>query len=271
MDINGLQVAQGFLYKGDCLEVMKDIADDSIDMVLCDLPYGVLNKTNKRAVWDSIIPLDMLWKEYRRICKENAAIILFGSGMFSADLMESNKSMWRYNLVWNKVNPTGFLNARRMPLRVHEDILVFYKKLPPYHPQMTDYDVCLRHGRGSKAFTDNNYDSTSCYGKFKPLQTFMSDKKFPVSIVTYKRKHDIKRHYHPTEKPVELLRWLIRTYSEEGDLVLDNTMGSGSTCVASISERRRFLGIEKDEKFYKTAVKRCDEEFLKLEKYKVQG
>lgn len=138
------------LYCGDCLEVMQDIPDASVDMVLCDLPYGMLNKGNSNAKWDIVIPFEPLWKQYLRICKDNAAIVLFGSGMFTAKLMMSQPKLWRYNLIWDKVLSTGFLNANRMPLRGHEDILVFYRRLPVYHPQMEKAAPHARnHGRGS--------------------------------------------------------------------------------------------------------------------------
>ena len=247
------------LFQGDCLDVMGRLPEDSVDMVLCDLPYGVLNKSNDKARWDCQIPLDALWEQYRRVCKDDAPIVLFAQGMFTADLMESNRSMWRYNLVWDKVNPTGFLNARRMPLRSHEDICVFYGRLPVYHPQMTPYDASLRHGKGTKCFREDYSGHNGCYGNFRQTETLMSDEKFPKSIITVKRKHDTGHHYHPTEKPVELLRYLIRTYSDDGDVVLDNTMGSGSTCVAAVKEHRRFIGIEKDETFYLTACGRGKE------------
>lgn len=135
------------LWLGDCLELMNDIPDKSVDCVICDLPYGSLNKTNANAKWDSVIPFDKLWKQYKRVVKDNGAIILFGQGLFTAELMFSNKKMWRYNLIWKKGNRvTGFLNTKKMPLRNHEDICVFYKKLPVYNPQMT---IGRKpHGRG---------------------------------------------------------------------------------------------------------------------------
>lgn len=251
-------IEKDLLILGDCLDVMRSIPNGSVDMVLCDLPYGVLNKGNEGARWDSIIPFQPLWEHYKRIVKDNGAIVLFGTGMFTAKLMLSQPKLWRYNLVWDKVNPTGFLNSNRMPLRVHEDIVVFYKKLPKYHPQMIPYDVSMRHGKGKKFKSHASVNSTNCYGAFTQLDTAMRDERFPVSIIREKRKHDIKRHYHPTEKPVDLLRWLIRTYTDTGDLVLDNAMGSGSTCVAAKIENRHYIGIEKEKLYYDVALKRME-------------
>lgn len=181
------------LLLGDCLDVMSGIDDNSADMILCDLPYGVLNKGNSGARWDVVIPFEPLWKQYKRIIKDHGAIVLFGQGMFTADLMESNRRMWRYNLVWDKVNPTGFLNCNRMPLRVHEDIVVFYKHLPEYHPQMEEYDG-RRHGRGTKYLSYAPDQSTNVYGSFMPGATVMRTERFPVSIIREKRKHDVSRY-----------------------------------------------------------------------------
>ena len=151
---------------------MKNIPDKSVDMVLCDLPYGVLNKQNKNAKWDCQIDLSLLWKEYSRLIKDNGAILLFGSGMFTADLMKSNPKLWKYNLIWDKVAKTGFLNAKRMPLRQHEDIVVFYKKLPTYNPQMTK---CEPHKRNHSKGNMLNPTKNSCYGNFVETPTIISD------------------------------------------------------------------------------------------------
>lgn len=241
------------LYCGDCLEVMQDIPDASVDMVLCDLPYGILNKGNSNAKWDNVIPFEPLWKQYLRICKDNAAIVLFASGMFTAKLMMSQPKLWRYNLIWDKVLSTGFLNANRMPLRCHEDILVFYRRLPVYHPQMEKAAPHARnHSRGSKYKTPTN----SCYGKFESMPTVISDEKFPRSIVRVSCVNRQEKKLHPSAKPVDLLRWLIRTYTDVNALVLDNCMGSGSTCVAAIEENRHYIGIEKEQTFFDVACKR---------------
>ena len=210
---NKLGVAQMYrLIQGNCLNAMQSIENDSIDMILTDLPYGVLNKNNPNAKWDSLIPLDELWAQYKRVIKSNGAILLFGQGMFTAQLMVSNKGWWRYNLIWDKVLTTGFLNSHKMPLRSHEDIVVFYDKLPTYNPQMTEGEPL--HGRGTayknKVNTNNNY------GDFTPSDDTRkgSTEKFPKSILTFPKPHP-SVSVHPTEKPVELLEYLIKTYTNE--------------------------------------------------------
>jgi len=258
------------LYNGDCLEVMKNIPDKSVDMILCDLPYGC----TKRNQWDIVIPYVPLWEQYKRIVKDNSAIILFGQGMFTAKLMLSNPDMWRYNLVWQKTQPVGFLNANRMPLRshedvcvfckdenknilndiyqelVHEDICVFYKKLPIYNPQKTSghKKKCstARHKRNSKSST--NYEEYKMYD-------YSSTERFPTSIVTFAK--DIQKEaLHPTQKPVALLEWLIKTYTDERAKVLDNCMGSGSTGIACINTNRDFIGIEIEKEMFDIASDR---------------
>ena len=242
------------LYQGDCLELMKNIRDKSIDCIICDLPYGVTSK-NK---WDTIIPYEPLWKEYKRIIKDNGPIILFGQDKFTAKTMLSNEKMHRYNLIWNKVLTSGFLNAGRMPLREHEDIMIFYKKLPTYNPQFTEGKPL--HGMGEKfkkvKNNNNNYnDFNSCNN---PSANREGDtKKYPKSILTFPRPASSKM-LHPTEKPVELLEYLIKTYSNENDVILDNCMGSGSTGVAALNTNRRFIGIELDEKYFNIAKDRLE-------------
>ena len=237
---------------GDCLERMKEIPDGSIDMILCDLPYGVLNKNNPDAKWDCILPFDKLWNEYDRVIKDNGAIVLFGQGMFTAKMMISNIGLWRYNLIWDKNAKTGFLNASRMPLRQHEDIMVFYKRLPIYNPQMIKSNPYERnHGKGK-----NNKSVNQCYGTFISTPTIMSDYKYPTSIIKIPKDHLFGKFYHPTPKSVNLLEYLIKTYTNENNLVLDNTMGSGSTGVACINTNRKFIGIEMDEKYFEIACSR---------------
>ena len=242
------------LYQGDCLEVMGNIEDKSIDCIICDLPYGVTSK-NK---WDTVIPYEPLWKEYKRIIKDNGPIILFGQDKFTAKTMLSNEKMHRYNLIWNKVLTSGFLNAGRMPLREHEDIMIFYKKLPTYNPQFTEGKPL--HGMGEKfkkiKNNNNNYnDFDSCNN---PSANREGDtKKYPKSILTFPRPASTKM-LHPTEKPVELLEYLIKTYSNGNDVILDNCMGSGSTGVAALNTNRRFIGIELDEKYFNIAKDRLE-------------
>ena len=236
------------IYKGDCLEVMKSITDKSIDMILCDLPYS-----QTKNQWDIIIPFDRLWEQYNRIIKDNGAIVLFGNGMFTADLMKSNQKNWRYNLIWNKVLTSGFLNANRMPLRQHEDICVFYKKPPTYNPQKSKGKPC--HSKGKpKEIINNNYG----YFNFVDNSKDLGDMKHPTSIITISKPHPSKM-VHPTQKPVDLLEYLIKTYTNEGELVLDNCMGSGSTGVACQNTGRKFIGIELDVKYFEIAEKRIKE------------
>ena len=226
-------------------------------MVLCDLPYQVLNKHNHNAQWDRMIPFEPLWAQYERIIKDNGAIVLFGSGMFTSDLMQSNRKLWRYNLIWDKGRATGFLNANRMPLRYHEDICVFYKSLPTYHPQMEDLNGREpNHPQGHGKHNEKN----QCYGKVNRINPTYTDKKHPRSIINIKAVHCSEGQFHPTQKPVDLLRYLIRTYTNPEDVVLDNCAGSGSTCIASIREKRRWIGIEKDEEYYQIAKKRIEQE-----------
>ena len=247
------------IYNMDCLEGMKAIPDGSVDAVICDLPYGVLNRSNPDAQWDSVIPLDKLWEQYKRICKPTAVVVLFGQGMFTADLMQSNRKWWRYNIVWDKVRTTGFLNANRMPLRCHEDIVVFYDQLPTYNPQMEKCPPHLRnHSRGPRKDDHTN----RCYGTFKDAEPFMADEKYPRSILTHP--NIVQSNWHPTQKPVDLLRYLVLTYTNEGDTVLDNCMGSGTTAIACIKERRHFIGFELNKEYFDKACKRIDNEQRQL-------
>lgn len=239
------------LWQGDCLEAMDEIADGSIDMVLCDLPYGVLNKSSGKNKWDTVIQFDKLWEAYDRIVKKNGAIVLFGQGMFSANLMKSNEKNWRYNLIWKKGERTsGFLNANRMPMRNHEDIIIFYKAQPTYNPQFT-YGSKPSHKKGKSGILN---ETNSCYGNFEVFETRdYGGRKFPKSIINIDREHP---PIHPTQKPVALLKYLIRTYTNEGEIVLDNTMGSGSTGVAALNTNRRFIGIELDDTYCGIAKRR---------------
>ena len=245
------------IYCGDCLDIMPQIPDKSIGMVLCDLPYEVLNKNNHHAQWDRMIPFEQLWAQYERIIKDNGAIVLFGSGMFTSDLMQSNRKLWRYNLIWDKGRATGFLNANRMPLRYHEDICVFYKSLPTYHPQMEDLNGREpNHPQGHGKHNEKN----QCYGKVNRINPTYTDKKHPRSIINIKAVHCSEGQFHPTQKPIDLLRYLIRTYTNPEDVVLDNCAGSGSTCIAAIREKRKWIGIEKNEEYYQIAKKRIEQE-----------
>lgn len=241
------------LIHGDCLVEMKNIPDKSIDLVVCDLPYETLNKGNKSSQWDRALPMKELWKEYKRVVKDNGAIILFAQGMFTARIMLSNEKMWRYNLVWKKGSrSTGFLNAKRMPLRNHEDICVFYKKLPTYNPQMTKGKPI--HSRKVN-HTAGNFKNR-CYGGFNMTEPKITDEKYPISVLNFEK--EWKDWFHPTQKPVDLLMWLIKTYSNEGDVVLDNAAGSMSTAIAALATNRKCICIEKDEDFFNVGKERVD-------------
>ena len=247
------------IYNEDCLVGMRDIPDKSIDAIICDLPYGVLNWQNKSAQWDNVIPIELLWEQYERVIKDNGAIVLFAQGMFTARLMMSNPILWRYNLIWDKINrPTGFLNANRCPLRIHEDIVVFYKSQPTYNPQFTYGPV--NHKRGVESGARNR-----CYGNFAVTETKITNEKYPTSIIRVDKEHDGNYH-HPTQRPVNLIRWLVRTYTNEGDLVLDNCMGSGTTAVASVKLGRHYIGSEISEKYVQMANEkiRIEQSQLKL-------
>lgn len=236
------------IYQIDCLKGMRLIPDGSIDMILCDLPYGVTAK-NK---WDSIIPFEEMWIQYKRIIKENGAVVLFGQDKFTAKLMLSNEKWHRYNLIWNKVLPSGFLNANRMPLRSHEDILVFYKKLPTYNPQK--FKGNKNHSKGKAKETANNN-----YGDFNFVDNSeeLGDMKHPKSILEFEKPHP-SISVHPTQKPVDLFEWLIKTYTNENEIVLDSCIGSGTTAVAAENCKRNWIGFETESEYIEVANKRLD-------------
>ncbi|WP_270658192.1 DNA-methyltransferase [Parabacteroides merdae] len=250
------------IYNEDCLEGMKRIADRSVDAIVCDLPYGILNRRNWEARWDRPIPLAPLWEQYRRIIKPDSPVILFGQGMFTAKLLMSQPRLWRYNLVWYKDRASGHLNANRMPLRKHEDILVFYEHLPVYHPQMIPCDKSQRnHGRRtSQTFTNR------CYGSMRMTDVRIADDKYPTSVIQIAKEHKTGAFYHPTQKPVALVEYLIRTYTDEGDVVLDNCMGAGTTAIAAIRSGRHYIGFETDAGYCRIAGER-----IKAERFKKTG
>ena len=226
---------------------MKTLPDDSVDMVLCDLPYGTTQ--NK---WDSVIPLEPLWEEYRRVLKPKGVIALTSQGIFTAKLILSNEAWFKYKFVWVKSKSTNFLNARRQPLRQHEDICIFYGKQPDYRPVMwkgEPYDK----GRRKAQYTGS-------YGDFKPVVVKSGGERFPTDTLYCKTAESEAggRVWHPTQKPVALGRYLIRMYTREGDTVLDNAFGSGSFLVAAAMEKRRFIGIEKNEEVHLFKKRRID-------------
>ena len=234
------------LFKGDCLEVMKNIADDSVDFILCDLPYGVT-----RNKWDIIIPFEELWKQYNRVIKKNGAIVLFGSQPFTTLLISSNMKNFRYCLVWEKNKFSDFLNANRKPMKTNEDLCVFYKRLPTYNPQYW-YSTPYERWNTQKAV-----DKQTNYGKHKKNKAKSEGRRLPTTVLKFNR---VERPKHPTQKPVDLLEWLIKSYTNEGDIVLDNCMGIGSTGKAAKNTKRKFIGIEKDETYYENAVKFINDE-----------
>lgn len=234
---------------GDCLEWMPQIEDKSIDLIICDLPFGTTQNH-----WDKIIPFEPLWEQYNRVIKDDGVIILFGQGMFTADLMQSNKKMWRYNLIWEKSHAVGFLNARRQPMRKHEDIMVFYKKLPTYNPQIEDKPLENIRPTVTKGRLTSNY------GEFDEgnHRTIPEDKTYPKSVLKIPNESRSATK-HPTQKPIKLCEWLIKTYSNPGDIVLDNCMGSGTSAVACLNTNRKFIGIEKEWEYFEVANKRIEE------------
>ena len=235
------------LYHGDCLEIMKDIPDKNIDMILCDLPYGTT-----ACKWDTIIPLEPLWKQYERIIKDNGAIVLFGSQPFTSSLVMSNIKMFKYEWIWGKGRGTGFQIVKYKPLVSHENILVFGKGKINYNPQMREREkprISKNKGTTRQMLISNGKE----YQSEKPLT-----KKYPVTELQFSNNNQ-KDKLHPTQKPVALCEYLIKTYTNEGETVLDNCMGSGTTGVACVNTGRNFIGIELDETYFKLAKKRIEE------------
>lgn len=241
------------MYLGDCLAVLPEVADDSVSAIICDPPYSVLSRRNPSASWDNEIDMTRMWPEIWRVLKPNGVCVLFGQGLFSAKLMMSDPQDYRYSLVWDKVNrPTGFLDAKRRPLRIHEDMLVFYRKQPTYNPQMIIGNVCHKRGKAGNARLENGRNR--CYGEFDQTPTVITNEKYPTDIVRIEKEH--RNFYHPTCKPVALMEWLVKTYTNKGDTVLDFCMGSGSTLVACANLDRRGIGIELMQEYYDITVKR---------------
>jgi len=229
---------------GDCLEIMPSIPDKAIDMILCDLPYGTT-----RCKWDTIIPFEPLWAQYERVIKDNGAIVLTASQPFTSALVMSNPKMFKYDWVWDKKSVTGHLNAKVQPLRRHESVLVFGNGRISYNPKM-------RKGkeRWKGGFSDTN---RGCYGVHKPIRTY-NDEYYPTSIIEETGANQ-RAKLHPTQKPVALLEYLIKIYTNKGETVLDNCIGSGTTAIACINTNRNYIGIEKDEGCYEIAQKRIAE------------
>lgn len=234
------------VYCGDCLEVMRDIESGSIDMILCDLPYGTT-----ACKWDTIIPFEPLWEAYKRIIKKNGAIVLTASQPFTSQLVMSNPKWFKYEWIWEKEQGTGGMNANKMPLRKHENVMVFYEHLPTYNLQYT-------HGNPYKT-KRNKPNLESCYGKTGTNNGYMSINtgvRYPVSVLNISEE---SKPEHPTQKPVSLFSYLIRTYTNEGDTVLDNCAGSGTTAVSCINTNRNFILIEQEAAYCAIANRRIKE------------
>ena len=237
------------IFEADCLEKMKDIPSKSIDMILCDLPYGMTQNA-----WDSCIPLDRLWRQYLRIIKSNGVIALTSNGVFTAKLILSQEKFFKYKWVWEKSKPTNFLNAKKQPLRKHEDVCIFYQHQPTYNPQMKQgvaYDKGVRKNQLS-----------GCYGDFEPAHVHSNGERYPTDVIYVKTAESEGEVFHPTQKPVELGRYLVRTYTNPGDVILDNTCGSGSFLISALLEGRNFIGIEKNENV--ALFKRRDINYIKV-------
>ena len=242
-------VSGSALFNADCMDILPLIPDKSVQLILADLPYGTTQ--NK---WDnSVLPLDLLWQNYTRILSDNGCVILTADGIFTGVLMMSNPKWFKYKVIWDKKSTTGFLNAKKMPLRRHEDILIFAKGKTTYNPIMEVRGKLRNKG----SYNKKKGDGDMCYGAFKNITSF-NNEYYPTSIIEISNANQ-KAKQHPTEKPLELMKWLINAYSEECKYVLDNTMGSGTCPLASAILNRRFIGIEKEEKYYNIAINRLKE------------
>jgi site-specific DNA-methyltransferase (adenine-specific) len=252
--------------EGDCLDIMGEFPDGSIDLILCDLPYGTTSNP-----WDVPINFPLLWQQYKRIIKPNGVIALTAAGVFTGTVILSNPEWFKYKIVWIKSKSTNFLNAKKQPLRRHEDICIFYNKQPPYHPQMIPGKAYNKGWRREQ--------STGCYGKYNPSHAISNGNRYPFDILFFDeeepddwfycktREHEETRPYHPTQKPVDLGRYLIRTFTKPGAVVLDNACGCGSFLISAIREARNFIGIEKNNGAYHQKVKPID--FVKIARSRI--
>jgi site-specific DNA-methyltransferase (adenine-specific) len=255
-----MEISSNTLIHGDCLDVMGYIKDKSIDMIFCDLPYGTTN-----CRWDSIIDLEQLWNHYKRIIKDNGAILLFAQTPFDKVLGSSNLEWLKYEWIWEKTQATGFLNAKKMPLKAHENILVFYKNLPTYNPQKTEGHKPI-NSYTKKASVQNK---TEIYGTVKQdISGGGETDRYPRSVLKFpsdKQKNKLNGTIHSTQKPLALIEYLIKTYSNEGDLILDNASGSGTTGIAAVYNNRNYIMIEKEKEYIELTQKRFD--ILKLNRH----
>ena len=234
---------KNIIYHGDCIDGMKILPDNSVDMVLTDPPYGTTQ--NK---WDTVVDMDAFWNEIKRVTKKNSAILIFTQMPFTATVVMSNPKMFRYEWICEKYNSTGFLNAKRMPLKCHENVLVFYEKLPTYNPQMIQGKSHSRGGTGRQSKNYCSYDHT---------KRIISNTYFPRDVLKVNWQDSI-RGLHPTQKPVSLCEYFIKTYSNKGDIILDPFIGSGTTAVAAVSTGRKYIGFEQDDKYFDTAQNRLE-------------
>jgi len=238
-------VSGSALFQGDCLDIMPLIPDNSIDMILADLPYGTT-----ACKWDTIIPFEPLWKQYKRIIKDNGAIVLTASQPFTSALVMSNPDWFKYEWIWEKSHPTGFASSKYNPLKYHESVLIFCEGKTVYNPQMTKGKPNHSMGKivnGGQIKSESQVNITA-------IQSQQSENKFPKSVQKFSNPRF--KGMHPTQKPVALFEYLIKTYTNENDLVLDNTMGVGTTCLGAKELNRKFIGIEKEVKYYDLAVAR---------------
>ena len=246
------------LLHGDCLELMQDIPDKSVDMILCDLPYGTT-----ACKWDSVIPIEPLWKQYKRVLKDNGAIVLTAIEPFASMLRANDLKGYKHEWIWNKEIAGNFIQAKNHPLRVHENVLVFSNGKVNYYPIMTDADPKNVRPLGVKKQKTDFMGKVSA-GEFKAAKNYNSKKRYPKTILTYnaraKECNNVNR-VHPTQKPVALFEYLIKTYTNEGETVLDNCMGSGSTGVACVNTNRNFIGIELDDKYFEIAKERIEKPY----------
>jgi len=242
------RVSGSTFVNADCFDVFPFIEDKSIDAIIADLPYGTT-----ACKWDSILPLDKLWQEYKRIIKPNGVIILFGTQPFTTTLISSNIKQFRYELIWDKIRSATGLNAKRMPLKTHENMLVFYTEQPTYNPQLTE----------GKPFDKTKYNGQlelpNVTGGGVKISKKNEGTRFPVSIHRYSQNWRRQEQIHPTQKPVELIEYLVKTYTNENDMVLDNTCGSGTLNLACLKLNRKSIGIEKEKQYYDVAVRRASE------------
>ena len=246
---------------GNCLEIMPNIKSESIDLILCDLPYGTT-----ACKWDTIIPFEPLWKEYERIIKPNGAIVLTASQPFTSALVMSNTKMFKYELIWEKSNPTGMGQANKRPMKYHENICVFYKSQPTYNPIFEQYaDTTKNRFKNNGKVNSSKLQSANYVNEIQGIKRVQDEVKldrgtYPKSVQKIKGVPNCNGgRLHPTQKPVELMEYLIKTYTNEGETVLDNCIGSGTTAVACANLNRKCIGIEKDKKYYDIAVKRLND------------